>query len=328
MNPEIQNLIKIAIADGQVSDKEREIILRKAKKLGLDVDEIEMYLEGFISSNKLNTSSNSTKYEDFNLESKTSKKYVGTKREYTPKTVKHIEPASLDKEKDLKLIIEELNTSKAALFEELENLYRNIKTYQDYLESQKILVLNQLGILKSKYINTSKNYLDNLINELNTIVSEKYGKTTLIYNNSEELFELSSKEIAKEIIKNGVWEISELNNKRKKHTRLIIRFIIPSLVIYFIVVSLIKGDTNKNYVGIIFGIFGGILYRIYSHYLNLIKKNKMNFTDEDLNPIIKDIINKFENELEELVTLKTDINNLEKLKSKLEMKNIIKLNRK
>jgi uncharacterized membrane protein YebE (DUF533 family) len=45
MNPEIDKLINIALTDGQVTDKEREIILRKAEKLGLDVDEVEMYLE-------------------------------------------------------------------------------------------------------------------------------------------------------------------------------------------------------------------------------------------------------------------------------------------
>jgi len=47
-HPEIEKLIKMALADGQVTDKEREIILRKAEKLGLDIDEVEMYLEGYI----------------------------------------------------------------------------------------------------------------------------------------------------------------------------------------------------------------------------------------------------------------------------------------
>ena len=32
MNPEIEKLIKMALADGQITDKEREIILRKAEK--------------------------------------------------------------------------------------------------------------------------------------------------------------------------------------------------------------------------------------------------------------------------------------------------------
>lgn len=46
MNPEIDRLIKIAIADGEISEKERGVILRKAESLGLDKDEIEMILDG------------------------------------------------------------------------------------------------------------------------------------------------------------------------------------------------------------------------------------------------------------------------------------------
>ena len=42
----------MALADGQVTEKEREIILRKAEKIGLDIDEVEMYLENML----LNTS--------------------------------------------------------------------------------------------------------------------------------------------------------------------------------------------------------------------------------------------------------------------------------
>ena len=57
MSPEIEKLIEMALADGHVTDKEREIILRKAEKLGLDVDEVEMYLEGLISSTNVNSKS-------------------------------------------------------------------------------------------------------------------------------------------------------------------------------------------------------------------------------------------------------------------------------
>ena len=54
MNPEIENLINIALADGIVTDKEREIILRKADALGVDKDEVEMILEGRIAQLKSN----------------------------------------------------------------------------------------------------------------------------------------------------------------------------------------------------------------------------------------------------------------------------------
>lgn len=49
MNPEIKKLIDMALSDGVLSSKEREIILRKAKSLGEDVDEIEIFLENQLS---------------------------------------------------------------------------------------------------------------------------------------------------------------------------------------------------------------------------------------------------------------------------------------
>ena len=45
MHPEIENLINMAIADGEVTEKERAIILRKAEGFGEDKDEVEMILE-------------------------------------------------------------------------------------------------------------------------------------------------------------------------------------------------------------------------------------------------------------------------------------------
>ena len=49
MHPEIEKLIDLALADGQIAKKERNVILKKAAELGVDADEIEMILEGKIS---------------------------------------------------------------------------------------------------------------------------------------------------------------------------------------------------------------------------------------------------------------------------------------
>ena len=45
MNPEIEKLIDFAIVDGEITDKERGVILRKAESLGIDKDEVEMILD-------------------------------------------------------------------------------------------------------------------------------------------------------------------------------------------------------------------------------------------------------------------------------------------
>ena len=46
MHPEIEKLIDLAIADGQITEKERNVILKKASELGIDADEVEMTLDG------------------------------------------------------------------------------------------------------------------------------------------------------------------------------------------------------------------------------------------------------------------------------------------
>ena len=45
MNKEMVKLVDMALDDGVLTEKEREILLRKAVNLGLDIDEFEMYLE-------------------------------------------------------------------------------------------------------------------------------------------------------------------------------------------------------------------------------------------------------------------------------------------
>jgi hypothetical protein len=45
MHPEIEKLIDLALADGQITEKERNVILKKAIDLGVDADEVEMILD-------------------------------------------------------------------------------------------------------------------------------------------------------------------------------------------------------------------------------------------------------------------------------------------
>jgi hypothetical protein len=49
MHPEIRELIKLAMADGEITEKKRAIILRKAENLGEDKDEVEMIIDGEVA---------------------------------------------------------------------------------------------------------------------------------------------------------------------------------------------------------------------------------------------------------------------------------------
>jgi len=52
MNPEIEYLIEMALADGEITEKKRAIILRKAESLCLSLDEVEMIIDGRIALSK------------------------------------------------------------------------------------------------------------------------------------------------------------------------------------------------------------------------------------------------------------------------------------
>lgn len=54
MHADLEKLLNIALEDGIFSEKEREILFRKAEKLGVDIDEFEMELEGRLSKIKPN----------------------------------------------------------------------------------------------------------------------------------------------------------------------------------------------------------------------------------------------------------------------------------
>ena len=59
MHEDVQKIINIAKETGELTDKQKEIILRKAEKLGEDIDEVEMFLESLklkpIENNALST---------------------------------------------------------------------------------------------------------------------------------------------------------------------------------------------------------------------------------------------------------------------------------
>ena len=54
MNKELIKFIELCLADGEISEKERKVIFRKAEELGVPKDECEIMLEGLILKNAQN----------------------------------------------------------------------------------------------------------------------------------------------------------------------------------------------------------------------------------------------------------------------------------
>ena len=44
-NEQIENLINLALADGELTEKEKQILFKKAEAIGIDLDEFEMVLD-------------------------------------------------------------------------------------------------------------------------------------------------------------------------------------------------------------------------------------------------------------------------------------------
>ena len=44
-NEQIENLINLALADGDLTEKEKQILFKKAEEAGIDLDEFEMVID-------------------------------------------------------------------------------------------------------------------------------------------------------------------------------------------------------------------------------------------------------------------------------------------
>jgi hypothetical protein len=241
MHPEIEKLIEMALADGQLTDKEREIILRKAEKLGLDEDEVEMYLEGKVDLVKIDTKASEKSIDN---------KIINIKK-FEKKLVKLVNPANLNNEDNLILDIEEKDKSIKRLQNNLTNLTTEFENEIDFykkntliekentnqiLESKKNELNIFLNEFKSKYIAETKNeFRKNKKNNLKFIFK----------NNLLEDFDFVSKdERIKFVIHNSEWKT--LGNSI---------FIFSSFFLSIMFISMFIFDGMQNYYFLLSSIF-------------------------------------------------------------------------
>jgi hypothetical protein len=321
MNPEIENLIKMALADGQVTDKEREIILRKAEKLGLDVDEVEMYLEGSLDHNKPHNSSIIIEDTAVNLENKPLISKIVNTRNFTPRKVKHLEPALLNHENELKLKISEFSDSKKVLLDNLEKLIDEIKIPQRDLIKIKSSVDKQINLKKDEFKNANAN-LGKFINEINTAIAKKYGGGKLIFDKPEDFIGLGYIELVKLIQTDGRWNLNNLKSKRKKIRLLLYFLCIPPFIYMNIILHDYEYIKNSGYKMLLGFVIILLLHFKAQKFYALNEENKFNFFYSDLNPIIREVRRKYSNEFDELVRLKNEIIRLELIQKNLKLKDI------
>lgn len=62
-DPQLEKLIELAIADGEISEQERKVLFKKAESFGIDPDEFEMVLQAKLYERNKSTSSATTNSE-------------------------------------------------------------------------------------------------------------------------------------------------------------------------------------------------------------------------------------------------------------------------
>ena len=65
-DPQLEKLVDMALEDGIITEKEKDILVKRAKSLGIDLDEFEMYLDSRLASlsNTQNTTTSQKKLGD------------------------------------------------------------------------------------------------------------------------------------------------------------------------------------------------------------------------------------------------------------------------
>ena len=64
MNPQLENLIDLLVSDGELSDKEKKVLYKKAIELDVDIDEFEVVLEAKLANVNIANSSKDSSSEN------------------------------------------------------------------------------------------------------------------------------------------------------------------------------------------------------------------------------------------------------------------------
>jgi hypothetical protein len=140
MNEELIKFIELCLMDGVVSDKEREVIFRKSKELGVPDDECEIILEGMIHKNdgvfqtKKSFSNSFTEKKP-----KLIKRKVLNKQVELETSISNNDSMFVTIEKQKRKLEEELNQCLSLEVVKNNNLGETISSYKSYDELLKIL---------------------------------------------------------------------------------------------------------------------------------------------------------------------------------------------
>jgi len=140
MNEQLIKFIELCLMDGVISDKEREVIFRKSKELGVPEDECEIILEGMTQKKEGKISEMTSTHEN---------KQNGVREKFEVKKVKKVKDLEFNQKDEL-----EKKIKKITLLISESNDY--IKEHKNHNQKLKIKISENKKTLKESVINTIK----------------------------------------------------------------------------------------------------------------------------------------------------------------------------
>jgi hypothetical protein len=300
MNEQLIKFIELCLADGVISDKEREVIFRKAKSLGVDEDECEILIDSYP--------------QQVNKISETAKPVtLKPKRNFTPKTVEKIKPAALNQEKKLLEDLAKLKDEEKKISANYDLLLDDLKIKAREVNKIKTETLADFEKFRENFVKDLSSLNDKYINTINQEVSKKFGVTEMILT-SKQKTSLKNLKLNKKkafILKNSKWDFihvnSHVNSKRRRKLTLLYFFGLLQIA-YAIIEAEFDMDDMKsgNWFMVGIGIFIIVGIEVY----NLkIKENTMNFKDDDIKSIIDKVDKSLKIAFDQLESNREKINN-------------------
>lgn len=298
MNEQLAKFIELCLADGVISDKEREVIFRKAESLGVDEDECEILIDSYTQQvNKIPDKNKSV----------TSK----PKRNFTPKTVEKIKPADLNKEKKLLEEVTKLKDEEEKISANYDLVLDDLKVKTKKVNKTKKETEVAFKKYKASYNKYRKKNITEYFNHVDKLISEKYGKTAIICSakKKEELSYSNLKKINVFILKDAKWSKERYEKKATKLTVAFFLLLIISIIFFFV---LVYDDSKTPATVITFFVLISLSTIAYNSAKYFNNKNTMNFTEDNVKEVLKLVNKKFDKSFKTLTEQKEIINTYEK----------------
>ena len=189
MNDDLIKYIKLFLADGIISEKEKEIIFRKSEELGVPQDECQMILDSLVYEAKAAK------------ENTDEKKIVKTVKVFEQRKVKRIKPALLNQEVILKEEIDKSNKLIEKLIDETKEPMSKLNDLDTQISKKNETLQNLISHINDLEIQLDKS-TDLFFNKFKDEIFARFQSVPLYHN--DHIMKGKNFQAAKSVIKNGI----------------------------------------------------------------------------------------------------------------------------